>query len=204
MKRKYLILLNVFYFVSILLIFVLGPYYLNFSPENFENWEAPIYLPSRRLDFSLQQEYFLLNSTFLDWYSEVRVDYNTSQPIYILIIEDSPVPIFQNSTFNNENGVFLSRIAAPANYVIQARGFEGTADVRVSFRLSIVNRTSPYALWGQIMFYGGIGLLIVSVGGIIISWLRKGRPQPKQPLKKPLSGNLPKKWKIRNHLKVGI
>jgi hypothetical protein len=162
------------------LIFVFGPYYSNFSLENFEKWEEPISFPPKNLNFSSQQEYVLLNYTFLDWYSEVRVYFNTTHPIYILIIEDSFVP-YEHSTFSNENGMVLYRIPPyeSGKYGIIAEGFEGIATVRVILSHSILTKTT-YALWGEIMYYGGIGLLVASVGLLVIIWLKRESPPSKQ------------------------
>ena len=198
MKKRYLILLNVFFFVSILLIFVFGPYYSNFALENLEDYEQEIYipsanLPSRSLNFSSQHGYYLLNSTFLDWNSLVFVDFNTTQPIYILVIQDTQIPLFEKSIFDDESGTLTYYVVEPDYYVIWAEGFNGTANVRVVLLLSIITRTKPYALWGQIMYYGGIGLLGVSVAIIVVSWLRKERPLPPKQAPKAIDAKKPEK-----------
>jgi hypothetical protein len=169
--------------MGILLVFVFGPYYSNFSLENLEDYQDAVYLPSanlpsRSLNFSSQQGYYLLNSTFLDWNSIVIVSFNTTQPIYILVTQDTQIPLFEKSIFENKNGTSKYYIVEPDSYIILAEGFSGTASVRVALLLSIITRTKPYALWGQIMYYGGIGLLGASVVLIVVSWLRKERPLP--------------------------
>jgi hypothetical protein len=131
----------------------------------------------------------------LDWYSGIRVDFNTSQPIYILIVQDSLVPLVENSTFSNENGVVQYRIPVDAfgNYFIKAKGFDGIASVRVGLQPSIVTRNKPYEVWGQIIYYGGTGLLIFSIVVLAISWLRRKPVQSKQPLKTAVVKKIEKK-----------
>lgn len=180
MKRKYLIILNVFYFISILLIFVFGPFYSNYSREDLETYEKNPVVQSRNLDFSSQQEYELLSPTFLDWYSIVEINFTSTQPIYVLITESSPLPLYEKSTFGNEYGTLTYFIVEPAYYTVLVKGFDGTAHVIVTINLSMVTRDKPYALWGQVMYYGGIGLLIASVALIVITLSRKERPPPKQ------------------------
>lgn len=186
MKKRYLIILNVFYFVSILLIFVFGPFYSNYSRENFEDWEPTPFVQNYTLNFTSQQVNELLAPTFLDFHSYVVVNFNSTQPTYILLadvqaLETPQLPFYEKSKFGNESGALTYYIAQPANYTVLAEGFHGTANVTVAILISIVTRTKPYAMWGQAMYYGGIGLLGVSLAGIVISWLRKEPAQPKQP-----------------------
>lgn len=194
MKRKYLIILNILYLVSILFIFVLGPYYSNFSLENVESVNPnPIIKSYPNLNFSSQQNYELLAPTFLDWYSIVVVNFTSTQPVYVLVTENSPLPLYEKSTFGVESGTLIYHIIEPSYYTASIEGISGTAGAIVAVYTSTVVRNKPYELWGQIMTYGGIGLLIFSIAVLAISWLRKEPAQPKQPLKTPIAKKIEKK-----------
>lgn len=142
-------------------------------------------LPLQSLNFSVQQEYLLLAPTFLDWNSGVRVGFNSTHPIYILVVQDSLLPLYERSKFSiGGEDALLYYVPAPSNYTVWAEGFEGAANVTVSLRPSIITRDKPYAVWGQTMSFGGIGLLTVSIAYVIMSWVRKRKqPPPKQPAK---------------------
>lgn len=184
MKRKYLIILNIFYLVSMLFIFVLGPYYSNFSLENVENVNPnPVVKSYSNLNFSTQHNYELLAPTFLDWYSIVVVNFTSTQPVYVLVTENSPIPLYEKSTFGVESGTLIYHIIEPSYYTASIEGINGTANATVDVYTSTVIRNKPYELWGQVMYYGGIGLLIFSIAMLTISWLRKEPLAPKQPPK---------------------
>lgn len=194
MKRKYLIILNIFYLVGILFIFVLGPYYSNFSLENVENVNPnPVVKSYSNLNFSSQQNYELLAPTFLDWYSIVVVNFTSTQPVYVLITENSLLSLYEKSTFGVESGTLIYHIIEPSYYTASIEGINGTAGATVAVYTSTVIRNKPYELWGQIMYYGGIGLLIFSIAVLAISWLRKGSAPLKHPLRTAVAKKAEKK-----------
>ncbi|MBX5326385.1 MAG: hypothetical protein ACQXXH_00545 [Candidatus Bathyarchaeia archaeon] len=184
MNRKRLLIIHVLFFISFLLAFVFGPYYSNYSVDHFEDWEPDVTFPQRSLNFSAQQEHELLAPTFLDWNSIVIVNFNSTNPIYVLVIEDSLLPLYERSIFDVGNQTLVYHVPVPSNYTVWAKGFDGTANITVILLPSIVTRDKPYASWGQVMSIGGIGLLTFCVAYVVMSWVRQKRqPPPKQPSK---------------------
>ena len=181
MRKRWLILFNALYLVSILLIVIIGPFYSNYSTEHLVGYEPNSFFQSYSLNFTSSYEHELVAPTFLDWESIVYVSFNSTQPTYVLVTEYSILPIFEESTFGNGSGNSLVfHIAQPSNYTVLAKGFGGIANATVTILLSIVSRSKPYATLGQVMYYGGIGLLIVSIAVIVLSYLRKEKPAIKQ------------------------
>lgn len=172
-----------FYLISLLLVIVFGPFYSNYSTEQLEGYESNPFVQTYSLNFTTSQGYTLVAPTFLDWESVVAVNFNSTQPIYILVIEDSVLQLYEKSTFGNESGTLIYHVVEPANYTVTAEGFSGTANATVTILLSIVARSKPYAMWGQVMYFGGVGLLVISIAVIVVSYLRKEKPGVKQPPK---------------------
>ena len=185
MKRKQLILLHVLFLISFLLIFVFGPFYTNYLRENLEDWEDPDTQSYPNLNFTSTQGYILLQPTPLDQYSYITVNFTSTQPIYVVITQSyslymsTSMPFYEKSIFDT-SGTLAYETLEPGNYTVVAEGFGGEADFTVTYSRSIVSRSTPYALWGQIMNYGGIVLLVSTATFFIIAWLRKRKPLPKQ------------------------
>jgi hypothetical protein len=180
LSRKQLIILHTIFFISLILIFWFGPYYSNYSIRRFEDWENPRIYPKTNLDLGSQQYQQLLPSTPLDWNSIVEVKFTSTQPIYILLIQDSLAPMFEKSVFDNGSGELQYYVIEPANYTVVAKGFSGTANATVTLFPSIVTREKPYALWGQIMYYGGIVLLVACGAFVVLAWLGTRQQLPKR------------------------
>ncbi|MGQ9566095.1 MAG: hypothetical protein ACUVT5_06085 [Candidatus Bathyarchaeales archaeon] len=181
MNRKQLFVIHVLFFISFLLAFVFGPYYSNYSVDHFEDWEPDVTFPRHGLNFSVHQEYELLAPTFLDWNSVVIVNFNSTKPIYVLVIEDALLPLYERSIFDVGNQTLVYHVPVPSNYTVWVKGFDGTANVTVILLPSIITRDKPYAAWGQVISFGGIGLLAFSVAYVVMSWVRQKRqPPPKE------------------------
>ena len=194
MKRKQLILLHALLIIGLLFIFVFGPFYTNYLRESFEvDYEHPEKKIFTGLNFSSQQEHVLLDSTPLEFDSVVIVDFNSTQPVYVLVSQYSLLPMYEKSLYANGSQVLLYRILAADNYTITASAFGGTANVTVLLALSTAIRTRPYALWGEIMYYGGIALLIGSITFVVMAWVRKKQPLLKQPPKATSAAKKPGK-----------
>lgn len=184
MKRKQLILLHILLILSFPMIFVLGPYYRDYLVENFEiDYENPEKYSFTGLNFSFQQEHVLLTPTFLNSSTIVIVDFNSTQPIYVIISQYSLLPLYEKSIYRNESGVLTYQLVASDEYIITAKAFNGAANVTVFLVLSNIILEKPYVLWGQLMYYGGIGLLVGGITFTIVTWFKKRRQLPKQPPK---------------------
>jgi hypothetical protein len=179
LRKRWLILFNVFYFISIALIVVLGPFYSGYSTEQLIGFEPTPAILTYPLNFTFSQEYDLVAPTFLDWESVIVVNFTSTQPIYVVVAEEAALSFYDKSTFGNGSDTLVYHVPEPGNYTVSAEAFGGTANVVVTIYLSIVARSKPYFVWGQVMYYGGIGLLIGSLAFIVLSWVRKEKP-PKQ------------------------
>ena len=182
-----------FYLVSIFLIVILGPFYSNYSTETPEGFESNPFVHTYSLNFTSSHLQELVAPTFLDWQSVVEVEFNATQPTYALVTESSILPLHEKSIFGNGSGnTLVFHVAQPSNYTVLAESFGGTANATVTILFSIVTRDKPYAMWGQIMYYGGIGLLGISIAVIVFSYLRKEKPVASQPSRVVASKKLEK------------
>lgn len=182
LRKRWLILFNVFYLVSILFIAVLGPFYSNYSTEEPVGFESNSFVYTN-LNFTASQAYYLVTPTRLDWESVIKVDFNSTQPTYIMVTEESALSLYDQSAFANVSGGLIYHVTALGNYTVYAQGFSGMANATVTILASIISRSKPYAVWGQAMYYGGIVLLGVSIVVIALSYLREKKPAAKQPSK---------------------